>query len=154
MTYALIFVTFLSAFVLLITNLCPSRYKKTVLVVVVSIFLVIGLIFQFIIEAKRKPNLISNYHEEINDFRDWKSEEAAYRILGDIKRLSRLGETTFDLNRCNLSGIHLKGLKMKNSNLNCIDLSNSHISDCSFENVNFSGANLAKATIVSSSFIN
>jgi hypothetical protein len=80
----------------------------------------------------RIPNLISNYHEEIDDFRHWKSEESTYRILGDIKRLSKLGETKFDLNSCPLSGIHLKGLHMKNSDLNCVDLSNSYIAECVF----------------------
>ena len=153
MAYSLIFIIFLSAFVLLIKDLLPEAYKN-VLVVLACVFLVVSFIFQIVIEAKRKPALIRHYHEEIEDFRDWKSEEATYRILGNVKRLSRLGETTYDLNRCNLSGIHLKGLKIKNSDLNCIDLSNSYISDCLFENVNFTGASLARATVVRSSFIN
>jgi len=154
MTYFWISLTFLSAFVLLIKDLLPGDRSRTVFVLLACVCLVVSFTFQIVIETKRKPNLIRHYHEVIEDFRDWKSEEATYRILANVKRLSRLGETAFDLNRCNLSGIHLKGLTMKNSDLNCIDLSNSYISDCLFENVNFKGAKLSKATIVRSSFIN
>lgn len=153
MSYILILVTFLSALILLLQDLLSKAYK-TILVVLACVFLVISFISQLIIESKRVPDLIVSYHEEIEDFRDWKSDEAKYRILGNIRRLSKLGEMTFDLNSCNLSELHLKGLKMKNSDMNCINLSRSYLSDCTFENVNFRGAEFAGATIVRSSFIN
>lgn len=153
MNYIMISIAIMSSFILLIKPLLPVAYQ-TYCVVLACVLLAVSFIFQINIEAKRKPTLISSYHEEIEDFRDWKSEEATYRILGDIRRLSHLGVTKIDLNRCLLSGIHLIGLKMKNSNLNCVDLSNSYISDCVFEDVNFVGANLALANIVRSSFIN
>ena len=152
MAYGLIFFGFLGAAVLATKDLIPDAYKNY-FVIFACLALIAHFGFQTFIEANKKRDLIRHYHEEIEDFRDWKSEEATYRILGNIKRLHRLGETTFDLNRCNLSGIHLRGLTLKSSNLNCINLSNSHISDCEFENVDFTGASLAKATIVRSSFI-
>lgn len=152
MSYWLIFFGFLGAAVLAAKDLIPDVYNNY-FVIFACLALIVHFGFQIYLEANKKRDLIRRYHEGIEDFRDWKSEEATYRILGNIKRLSRLGETTFDLNRCNLSGIHLKGLTLKNSDLNCIDLSNSHISDCTFEYVNFTGANFAKATIVRSSFV-
>ncbi len=153
MNYIVIIIPLLAVCAYWAKDLVPSAYR-TAWVVFALILLFVGLIVQLFREKARTPNLISNYHEEIDDFRDWKSEEATYRILGDIKRLSKLGETKFDLNRCPLSGIHLKGLHIKNSDLNCVDLSNAYIAECLFENVNFNGANLALATIVRSSFIN
>ncbi len=150
--YILIIFSLLSAFILLLKDLLPKY--KTIAAVSAFACLVFISIFQIIVEARRMPDLITNYHEEIEDFRDWKSDEAKYRILGNVKRLSRLGEKKFDLNRCNLNGVDLKGLKINDSDLNCIDLSNAYICDCIFENVNFNGASLARATIVNSSFIN
>jgi len=152
MAYWLIFFGFLGAVVLAGKDLLPDAYKNY-FVIFACLALVAHFGFHIFMESNKKRDLILHYHEEIEDFRDWKSEEATYRILGNVKRLSSLGETTFDLNRCNLSGIHLKGLTMKNSDLNCIDLSNSHISDCKFVNVDFTGASLAQATIVRSSFV-
>lgn len=152
MAYWLILFGFLGAAVLAAKDLIPDAYKNY-FVIFACLALIAHFGFQFFLEANKKRDLIRHYHEEIEDFRDQKSEEATYRILGNIKRLYRLGETTFNLNRCNLSGVHLKDLTLKNSDLNCIDLSNSHISDCTFEYVNFTGASFAKATIVRSSFV-
>ena len=153
MAYWLLFLAFIGAAVLAAKDLLPEKYRNYI-VIFACIVLVAHFGFQIIIELNKKKDLIRQYHEEIDDFRDWKDEEATYRILGNIKRLSRLGETTFDLNRCNLSGIHLKGLTIKNSDLNCINLSNTYISECKFVNVNFTGASFAKANIVRCSFIN
>jgi len=152
MSYILIIITLVSGFVLFLKDIRPNI--KTTAAVLAFLCLVVISIIQIVIETKRVPNLIAHYHEEIDDFRDWKSDEAKYRILANVKRLSRLGEEKFDLNRCTLDGIDLKGLKIKDSDLNCINLSNAYISDCVFENVNFTGAILARATIVNSSFIN
>ena len=112
--YLLIFFGFLGAAVLLAKDLLPDVYKNY-FIIFACLALIAHFGFQIFLEANKKRDLIRHYHEEIEDFRDWKSGEATYRILGNIKRLSRLGETTFDLNRCNLSGIHLKGLNLKKS---------------------------------------
>ncbi len=153
MTYFLIILTLLSGVIVVILSVIKEERKKFV-VALAGVLLVFVAVSQLIIETKKKPDLIRQYHEEIEDFRDWKSEEASYRILGNIIRLAKLGQTSFDLNRVNLSGIHLKGLKIKNSDLRNIDLSNSYISDCLFENVDFTGASFTRATVVRSSFIN
>ena len=115
---------------------------------------VFGILILAFNKARETRNLTRHYHEEIEDFRDWKSDEAKYRILGNIKRLDRLGERHFDLNRCYLDGAWLEGLDLNDSELNCINLSNAYISNCCFKNVNFKGAQFSKATIRCSSFIN
>ncbi len=45
---------------------------------------------------------IQRYQEEIDDFRHWESEEAMYRIVGDIKRLNRAGISKINLSYCYL----------------------------------------------------
>lgn len=117
-----------------------------------DIFVFGGLILA-LNKMREKQNLKRHYHEEIEDFRDWKSDESKYRILGNIKRLARIGEKRFDLNRCNLDEVHLKGLVIEDSDLNCVNLANAHISECTFKNVDFTGAQFGKALISCSSFI-
>lgn len=114
---------------------------------------VFGVLILAFNKVREKRNLKRHYHEEIDDFRDWKEEEAKYRILGNVKRLARLGEKHFDLNRCYLEGSWLEGLELNESDLNCVNLSNAYISNCCFKNVNFRGAQFSKATIRCSSFI-
>ncbi len=114
---------------------------------------VFGVLILAFNKARETRNLKRHYHEEIEDFRDWKSDEAKYRIIGNVKRLARLGEKHFDLNRCYLDGAWLEGLELDDSDLNCVNLSNAYISNCHFKNVNFRGAQLSKAMIRCSSFI-
>lgn len=115
---------------------------------------VFGVLILTFNKFKDRSNLKRHYHEEIEDYRDWKSDESKYRILGNIKRLARLGEQKFDLNRCNLDGVHLKDLVVRDSDLSCVNFNNAHISDCIFDNVNFQGAHLTNTIIKCSSFTN
>lgn len=78
------------------------------------------------IENKR---LKSQYHEEIDDFRCWPSEEAKFKILGNIKRLINLGNEKFDLHNCYLKNSFMKNYHFINSNFNHIDLSYSYLVD-------------------------
>ena len=102
---------------------------------------------------KRNNELKTIYHEEIDDYRDWKAEEAKFRILGNIKRLFKLGEKSFDFNRCYLQQAYLRERVFYQSDFNHIDLSCSILESCVFEKVNFSGANLAKTNIMRCKFI-
>jgi hypothetical protein len=109
---------------------------------------VFGILILWINKIRDRHNLRLRYHEKIDDFRDWKSDEAKYRILGTIKRLARLGEKIFDVNRAYLWGIHLENISFEDSNFNCTNLTEAYISNCSFKRVDFTGASLAKANIV------
>ena len=115
--------------------------------------IVFGILILAFNKAREIRNLKRHYHEEIEDFRDWKSDEAKYRILGNVKRLTRLGEKHFDLNRCYLKNGWLENLELDESDLNCVNLSDAYISNCRFKNVNFRGAKFDRATIRCSSFI-
>ncbi len=54
-------------------------------------------------EKRLKRELyIKRYHEEIDDFRGWESEEAMYRLVGNIKRLNKRGIRKIDLSYCYL----------------------------------------------------
>lgn len=113
---------------------------------------VFGILILWINKIRDRKILKLRYHEEIDDFRDWKSNEAKYKILANIKRLSRLNEKKIDVNRAYLAGIYLQNLSFENSNFNCTNLTEAFISDCSFKRVDFTGASFAKASIVRSVF--
>ncbi len=113
---------------------------------------VFGILILWFNKLRDRYNLKLRYHDEIDDFRDWKSNEAKYRILANIKRLSRVGEKRIDVNRAYLPGIYLENYSFEDSNFNCTNLTEAYISNCSFKRVDFTGASLAKATIVRSKF--
>lgn len=86
------------------------------------------------------------YKEEIEDFRNWKSAEASYRIIGNIKRLNRIGVSDINLSGCYLREMDLSGLDLRNANLTDTDLQ-----DVNLKSVDLRGAsgvtieNLGKA---------
>lgn len=106
-----------------------------------------GVIFVAFNKNREKKRKIIEYSELIEDFRDWKSDEAKYRILGAVKRLQELGVKNIDLNRCYLKAVMLNNMRFENADLNCIDLSNANISNCKFIKCNFSGAQLPLANL-------
>ena len=79
--------------------------------------LVIGMLIGHFLKKSERNQLIQRYHDEIDDFRNWQSEEAMHRIIGNIKRLNRLGVTKIDLSYCWLKGGVLKQAKLIGSNL-------------------------------------
>lgn len=61
-----------------------------------DIIFVVLLIGWFELRRERKQH-IDRYNEEIDDFKRWDTEEARVRIAGNLRRLSKLGVTAFDL---------------------------------------------------------
>jgi hypothetical protein len=52
---------------------------------------VFGILIVFFNKMGEKRRNIKRWQEEIDDFRGWNSEEAKFRIVGNIKRLNRNG---------------------------------------------------------------
>ena len=74
--------------------------------------LIIGIIILWLNKRREKKLEIQRYHNEIDDFRFWESEEAMFRIVGNIKRLNRMNVSKISLFRC-----HLKNAQLFNMNL-------------------------------------
>ena len=83
---------------------------------------VIGILILWLNKSGEKQINIRNNHNEIDDFRDWKSPEASYRILGAIKRLNREDIYKIDLHECYLRTINLSYINLQGSNINYADL--------------------------------
>jgi BTB/POZ domain-containing protein KCTD9 len=116
---------------------------------------VIGILITWLNLLGQKRRDIRSYKDEIDDFRMWESEEAAYRIVGNIKRLNRYNIYDIDLVNCFLSKTNLSYVVLKGANLNNANASNSTLVDINlegarlnrtnFENSNLNQVNLKRA---------
>jgi uncharacterized protein YjbI with pentapeptide repeats len=116
---------------------------------------VIGILIFWLNQNGETRQRIRTYKDEIDDFRLWESEEAAFRTVGNIKRLNRhqihdvnlvncyLPRT--NLNYCNLAGSNLNSSNCSQSSLIEANLENARLNQTNFENSNLNQANLKGA---------
>lgn len=114
--------------------------------------LIIGILIYWLREVGEEKQRIRQFLDEIDDFRMWESEEAAFRNVGNIKRLNRHGINTIDLVGCYLKKTNLSGVNLSTSNLNTADLSNAvlieaNLSETRMNQTNFENANLNHANL-------
>ena len=113
---------------------------------------VFGVLLAYLNKFLEKKQRSERYKEEIDDFRGWEEKEAKYRIVGNIKRLNKLGFGRINLANCYLEGADLHSANLVKSNLRNVDLSGANLvyADLSYadlSNANLSGANLTHALL-------
>ncbi len=123
---------------------------------------VIGILIYWLNENGEKRLRINMYKDEIDDFRLWESEEAAFRTVGNIKRLNRHNITSINLVNCYLAKTNLSYVNLSQSNLNSANITHSNLVQCnlenarmnrtSFENSNLNQAYMQKAYASGTSF--
>ena len=106
---------------------------------------------------KDRADKIDRYLEEIDDLRGWQSQEAVFRIVGNLRRLNRLNVTKINLDECYLKNARLAGINLKGSSFRYTNLENADLEDATLNNTkwsfsNFKGTVFRKAEI-NSSFI-
>lgn len=111
---------------------------------------VIGILIFWLNENGQTRQRIRFYRDEIDDFRLWESEEAAFRTVGNIKRLNRHKIYEINLVNCFLSRTNLNYVNLKGSNLNSANVSQSSLIEANLENTrlnqtNFENSNLNQA---------
>ena len=125
---------------------------------------VIGILIYWLNENGQQNLRIRTYKDEIDDFRLWESEEAAFRTVGNIKRLNRHNIFDIDLVNChlaktnlsyvNLSGANLNSANITNSNLEHSNLENARMNQTNFEHSNLNRAQLQKSYASGATFDN
>mgnify|MGYP001070259576 CR=1 FL=1 len=113
---------------------------------------VFGVLLAYLNKFLEKKQRSERYKEEIDDFRGWEEKEAKYRIVGNIKRLNKLGSTRIDLNNCYLANADLQNANLVKANLQNVDLSDADLqfADLSYANLsyaNLTGADLSNALL-------
>lgn len=111
---------------------------------------VIGILIFWLNENGQTRQRIRFYRDEIDDFRLWESEEAAFRTVGNIKRLNRHKIHEINLVNCFLSRTNLNYVNLKGSNLNLANVSQSSLIEANLESTrlnqtNFENSNLNHA---------
>ena len=114
--------------------------------------LIIGILIFWLRQVGEEKQRISQFIDEIDDFRMWESEEAAFRNVGNIKRLNRHKVFNIELVGCYLKKTNLSGVNLRTSNLNTANLSNAvlieaNLSDTRMNQTNFENANLNHANL-------
>ena len=113
---------------------------------------VIGILLVWLNKNGEKRQRIRTYKDEIDDFRLWESEEAAFRTVGNIKRLNRHGIHDINLVNCFLPRTNLNYANLTGSNLNSANISQSSLIEANLENArlnqtNFENSNLNQAVL-------
>jgi BTB/POZ domain-containing protein KCTD9 len=113
---------------------------------------VIGILIFWLNQNGQRRQLIRFYKDEIDDFRLWESDEAAFRTVGNVKRLNRHGIFEINLVNCFLARTNLSYVNLSGSNLNSANLSQSSLIEATLENTrlnqtNFENSNLNQANL-------
>lgn len=114
---------------------------------------VIGILLFWLNKNGETRQRIRTYRDEIDDFRLWESEEAAFRTVGNIKRLNRHGINEINLVKCHLAKTNLNYVNLTGSNMNSANFSNSTLIETNLENTrlnqtNFENSNLNQANLM------
>jgi uncharacterized protein YjbI with pentapeptide repeats len=113
---------------------------------------VIGILIFWLNQNGEMRQRIRTYKDEIDDFRLWESEEAAFRTVGNIKRLNRHGIHDLNLVNCYLPRTNLNYVNLSGSNLNSANITQSSLIEGNLENArlnqtNFENSNLNQAIL-------
>lgn len=122
---------------------------------------VIGIFVLFLNEKGKERIEIQKYNNEIDDFRIWKSEEASFRITGNIKRLNKKGISRIDIHDTylenmslstpdrpiNLKQANLQGAKLMKADLRNANLEKANLCNADLQGANLQGANLNEANL-------
>ncbi len=113
---------------------------------------VIGILIFWLNQNGEIRQRIRTYKDEIDDFRLWESEEAAFRTVGKIKRLIRQSIHDLNLVNCYLPRTILNYVNLSGSNLNSANITQSSLIEGNLENArlnqtNFENSNLNQAIL-------
>lgn len=108
---------------------------------------VIGILILWLNQNGETRQRIRTYKDEIDDFRLWESEEAAFRTVGNIKRLNRHRIHEINLVNCYLARTNLNYVNLSGSNLNSANMTNSSLIETNLENTRFNQTNLENSNL-------
>lgn len=108
---------------------------------------IIGLLIFWLNQNGEIRQRIRTYKDEIDDFRLWESDEAAFRTVGNIKRLNRHKIFEINLVNCHLTRTNLNYVVLKGSNLNSANLSSASLIESNLECTRLNQTNLENSNL-------
>ncbi len=103
---------------------------------------IIGILIFWLNKIGEERLRIKTYKDEIDDFRLWESDEAAFRTVGNIKRLNQNKIYSINLVNCYLARTNLSHVNLTGSNLNSSNLNSANMVGC-----NLTGARLNQTSL-------
>lgn len=113
---------------------------------------IIGILIYWLNANGEKQLRIRMYKDEIDDFRQWESEEAAFRTVGNIKRLNRHQITEINLVNCHLTKTNMSHVNLSQSNLNSANFSHANAIECNFSGTRANQTNFENAKMNQANF--
>jgi uncharacterized protein YjbI with pentapeptide repeats len=113
---------------------------------------IIGILIYWLRENGEKQLRIKMYKDEIDDFRQWESEEAAFRTVGNIKRLNRHNITEINLVNCHMTKTNMSHVNLTGSNLNSSNFSHANAIECNFSGTRANQTNFENAKMNQANF--
>ncbi|MGK7389700.1 MAG: pentapeptide repeat-containing protein [Candidatus Cyclobacteriaceae bacterium M2_1C_046] len=108
---------------------------------------IIGILIFWLNKNGEVRQRIRTYKDEIDDFRLWESEEAAFRTVGNIKRLNRHSINDLNLVNCYLARTNLNYVNLAASNLNSANISNGFLIEANLENTRLNQTNFENSNL-------
>ncbi len=117
----------------------------------------LGLIFSIFMQRYQRKQDIKRWQEEIDDYRGWDEKEATHRIVGNIRRLNKMGVKNVNLRRCYLAKAYLLEIDLEGADLTGANLEGADLRLANLENANFNesllqNARLDRANLKNTSF--
>jgi len=109
--------------------------------------LIIGILLFWLNQNGEIRQQIRTYQNEIDDFRLWRSEEAAFRTVGNIRRLNRHKVFEINLANCHLQKTNLSYVNLTGSNLNSANISNCSLIEINLDNARLNQTNLENSNL-------
>ncbi|HQQ98090.1 MAG TPA: pentapeptide repeat-containing protein [Cyclobacteriaceae bacterium] len=108
---------------------------------------IIGILLFWLNQNGEIRQRVRTYKDEIDDFRLLESDQAAFRTVGNIKRLNRHKIHEINLVNCYLVKTQLNYVNLKGSNLNSANLTNASLLETNLENSRLNQTNLENANL-------
>lgn len=115
-------------------------------------FAMFSIVLFILLRRHDEDDKIQKYKDNIEDCRYWYAEEAAFRNVGNIRRLQELGIQELNLSKTTLLNTKLKNITFVNTLLmgSCLDGTNFEKSI--FKKCNFQGASAKKSSFNNAQF--
>jgi len=104
--------------------------------------LLFGCLLLWLDQKADRRRRIRRYHDSIEDFLGWQSEEALHRIVGNIRRLNREGVAPETLKNA-----YLEGADLRDANLSDASLDGTVLAEATLMHANLSGTYLGTADL-------
>lgn len=106
---------------------------------------IFAILLMWLYRRQEHARQLRNYREQLEDFKDWNSEEGVLRKVGVIRRIQRMGHPLPSLRDMAFKGAYFSGFDLNHVDFRLADLEAAFFLKCDLEKANLLKANLRRA---------